>query len=313
MNTSFGRRIVAHRQFPSLCARLRLVCRIAAFHRERGWPSLVLHWRRKRIRRSNSGWRCETRWGTLPVQLHVNSVYRMTALALQTQVTSLPPTTFAPPIGSTLLHRIHRASEIRSESRSVGSPSSVGRMPSVERIPVQSSFPFLPSLWPAKAAQISFRKLYTSLERTRTVSLVGSERIDRLRTFQAHTTTRYHERDILHLRRLQAGGTIAESVTHSPTSLAFVRTPELVWRKAQEQSINAAQSQSSTNNTSLNAMSPEQSREQKQTISLDTPSTQRTDVQAANLDPRLVDRLADDVIQRVERRIRIERERRGLL
>jgi hypothetical protein len=31
-----------------------------------------------------------------------------------------------------------------------------------------------------------------------------------------------------------------------------------------------------------------------------------------NLDPSLWDRLADDVIRRVERRVRIERERRGL-
>jgi hypothetical protein len=31
-----------------------------------------------------------------------------------------------------------------------------------------------------------------------------------------------------------------------------------------------------------------------------------------DLDPRLVDRLTDDVIRRLERRVRIERERRGL-
>ena len=35
-------------------------------------------------------------------------------------------------------------------------------------------------------------------------------------------------------------------------------------------------------------------------------------VRATSLDPALVDRLADDVIRRVERRARIERERRGL-
>jgi hypothetical protein len=35
-------------------------------------------------------------------------------------------------------------------------------------------------------------------------------------------------------------------------------------------------------------------------------------VQISDLDPRLVDRLTDDVIRRVERRVRIERERRGL-
>jgi hypothetical protein len=33
---------------------------------------------------------------------------------------------------------------------------------------------------------------------------------------------------------------------------------------------------------------------------------------AASVDARLLDRLTDDVIRRVERRIRIERERRGL-
>jgi hypothetical protein len=32
----------------------------------------------------------------------------------------------------------------------------------------------------------------------------------------------------------------------------------------------------------------------------------------ADVDPRLLDRLTDDVIRRVERRVRIERERRGL-
>jgi hypothetical protein len=35
-------------------------------------------------------------------------------------------------------------------------------------------------------------------------------------------------------------------------------------------------------------------------------------VRLASLDPALVDRLADDVIRRVERRLRIERERRGI-
>jgi hypothetical protein len=30
------------------------------------------------------------------------------------------------------------------------------------------------------------------------------------------------------------------------------------------------------------------------------------------LDPKLIDRLADDVVRRVEKRVRIERERRGL-
>ncbi|HEV8216389.1 MAG TPA: hypothetical protein VGP95_11155 [Gemmatimonadaceae bacterium] len=47
-----------------------------------------------------------------------------------------------------------------------------------------------------------------------------------------------------------------------------------------------------------------------------TPGTQASNVSAPaqmkDLDPRVIDRLADDVIRRVERRARIERERRGM-
>jgi hypothetical protein len=35
-------------------------------------------------------------------------------------------------------------------------------------------------------------------------------------------------------------------------------------------------------------------------------------VARAGLDPAMIDRLADDVMRRMERRIRIERERRGI-
>jgi hypothetical protein len=45
--------------------------------------------------------------------------------------------------------------------------------------------------------------------------------------------------------------------------------------------------------------------------SADTTRT-RVPVRTADFDPGVLDRLADDVIRRVERRVRIERERRGL-
>jgi hypothetical protein len=38
----------------------------------------------------------------------------------------------------------------------------------------------------------------------------------------------------------------------------------------------------------------------------------RAAAEAANFDPKLLDRLTDDVVRRVERRVRIERERRGI-
>jgi hypothetical protein len=46
-------------------------------------------------------------------------------------------------------------------------------------------------------------------------------------------------------------------------------------------------------------------------ISAGQPQVAKT-IHLTDLDPRLVDRLTDDVIRRVERRVRIERERRGL-
>jgi hypothetical protein len=47
------------------------------------------------------------------------------------------------------------------------------------------------------------------------------------------------------------------------------------------------------------------------TSSVEAPSAP-SPVQMRELDPRVIDRLADDVIRRVERRARIERERRGV-
>jgi hypothetical protein len=44
----------------------------------------------------------------------------------------------------------------------------------------------------------------------------------------------------------------------------------------------------------------------------DAPPADRRAPAVTSLDPVLVDRLTDDVIRRVERRIRIERERRGV-
>jgi hypothetical protein len=42
------------------------------------------------------------------------------------------------------------------------------------------------------------------------------------------------------------------------------------------------------------------------------PTARASDKRAVALDPALAERLADDVIRRIDRRARIERERRGL-
>lgn len=59
------------------------------------------------------------------------------------------------------------------------------------------------------------------------------------------------------------------------------------------------------------AMTMPTSQPRARSFEADDPQPARP-VQLTDLDPRLVDRLTDDVIRRVERRVRIERERRGL-
>jgi hypothetical protein len=64
--------------------------------------------------------------------------------------------------------------------------------------------------------------------------------------------------------------------------------------------------------TSLGSASFNAGESQKARSSSVSGAAQATHVRVTDLDPRLVERLADDVIRRVERRVRIERERRGL-
>jgi hypothetical protein len=314
MNMSFRHRTIARVRFAGFCTPFRLVSGIAASHRDGGRRSLVLHWSRKRIARSHDRWHSYGPSGVLPVRLHLNFVYRMTAFTPGTKVASLSRSAVDRRMQLAVLHHhVDRASEIRSEFRSVVSPRMVDRNSNLPGISEQSSSPLIPGLRTVTPAQISLRKLHTTREQTRTVFLKGSERIDHIRTFKAHTNTRYRERETLRLRSREAGGAIAASVLHVPASRVFATTPELVWRKPQhEEAVHAAHSQSGRN-TSLQPMAPERSREHKQAVPFDAPAGQRTNFQPVNLDARMLDRLADDVIHRVEKRIRIERERRGLL
>jgi hypothetical protein len=275
----------------------------------------VLHWRRKRIVRSHDRRRRHAPSGVLPARLHLRFVYQMTAFTASAQVASLSRPALDPRMQFAVLHHhIDRLSEIRSEFRSVVSTRMVDRNSRVAGIPEQNSSPAISGLRPVTPAQISLRKLHTTREQTRTIFRTGSERIDDIKTFKTHTTTRYRERETLHLRHREAGGAIAASVPHVPASRVFATTPELVWRKPRhEEAVQTAHSQSGNSNTSLQPMAPERSREHRPAVPFDASAAQRTNFQPVNLDPRMLDRLADDVIHRVEKRIRIERERRGLL
>jgi hypothetical protein len=314
MNISFRRRTIAGIRFAGLCARLRLVSGAAALHRTGGRRSVVLYWRRKRIARSHDRWRSGPSV-ILPVRLRLNLVYGMTVFTPAAQVANLSRSALDTRMQFAVLHHhIDRVSGIRSEFRSAVSTRMADRNSRFPGIPEQSSSPSIPEMTSVAPVQISLRKLHATQELTRTVFRAGSERIDHIRTFKTHTSARYRERETLYLRHQKTGGAIAASVPHAPAPRVFAATPELVWRKTHQKAVHAAPAQPGSSSTaSLQPMAPELSREHKQAVPLDAPAAQRANFQPVNLDPRMLDRLAEDVIHRVERRIRIERERRGLL
>lgn len=97
------------------------------------------------------------------------------------------------------------------------------------------------------------------------------------------------------------------------TAAMLKRSPELVWR-ALVAGTAAALEQGTRGHGRPDAAPQAQQIDPPRSAMPMRPSAPRArdEVQSMLLDPALVDRLADDVIRRVERRIRIERERRGI-
>lgn len=91
-----------------------------------------------------------------------------------------------------------------------------------------------------------------------------------------------------------------------------VRAPELVWRRMPERSESGAASTRAA--SSAVSWSADVARGPGRAFAVQTAPAllEPAAVKAAVLDPAVLDRVTDDVIRRVERRVRIERERRGL-
>jgi len=94
---------------------------------------------------------------------------------------------------------------------------------------------------------------------------------------------------------------------------ATVRSPGLVWRTHAAHENSVANRRPGGQPTFGSVASPTQPASARVAPAqlAQTPAAKLA-VRLASLDPALVDRLADDVIRRVERRVRIERERRGI-
>ena len=119
---------------------------------------------------------------------------------------------------------------------------------------------------------------------------------------RAHTrelaTLRFRERDHFH--------------TKSIASSLPIRPPELVWRR--ERQLEKQRMESAAENPRV-IPSPASFRAavaEAEVAQQVRPMVARAATQTTSIDPALIDRLTEDVIRRVEKRARIERERRGL-
>jgi hypothetical protein len=113
----------------------------------------------------------------------------------------------------------------------------------------------------------------------------------------------------LRLHRSHQPQTAHRVAPHPPSAIdAFMtRSPELVWRTREPTPADTFEPlHAQANNQPPARPTPEQ------TVEVKLPPEARIALRSQHLDPAFVDRVADDVIRRIDRRLRIERERRGL-
>ena len=113
--------------------------------------------------------------------------------------------------------------------------------------------------------------------------------------------------------RPPASGDLANiTAARKPLPVQFSQAEELVWRRTTRSLPHVAETeprQEFSDSPERPAWRSSQSQEAARGPARFAPPAAQ---QITTLDPRLLDRLTDDVIRRVEQRVRIERERRGL-
>jgi hypothetical protein len=97
-----------------------------------------------------------------------------------------------------------------------------------------------------------------------------------------------------------------------PLRLQFERPEELVWHRGHRPPTFVTENEPHQSRSEPFQGPPVRSLPGQEAASVVAPAVERAAAQVTKLDPGLLDRLTNDVIRRVEQRIRIERERRGL-
>lgn len=102
------------------------------------------------------------------------------------------------------------------------------------------------------------------------------------------------------------------AATPTASCIAMRRSVNLVWRASPTSSAPSGDTPRFGTTSAAGAPSTRSTQAFAQVSTTSSHTSDNTVVRATALDPVLADRLADDVIRRIDRRARIERERRGL-
>ncbi|HEX7153701.1 MAG TPA: hypothetical protein VF618_19595 [Thermoanaerobaculia bacterium] len=299
------------------------------------WLPIALRWRRKRKKAGAVSASREAMpsapsvtWMSM-FHLHFNMLANERSRR-EREARSFPPATVIRELRRSVMSRHWATDRVTTLAMSPRAASPTPRVFAARRagVPVSAMTarqPFRLLTTHATATHVERRTL-SSVFTTRRANVPGSvqtthaERRALFESVRKSATSSFSER--LTERRLSSHETRVfrthSSATHrireesARSGVQLVRPAVLVWRSAAQAQRESARETSFTN--PLPAPSrPSARAAAAQEPAPDAPrrAAQRA-LQAGDLDPALLDRLTDDVIRRVERRVRIDRERRGL-
>jgi hypothetical protein len=287
----------------------------AAGERENGWHRISQFWRREpRLSRALRVIRTTVLHTFWMPQLHLQFSVRTEEQAWRDSVPkTLSPGIIRPVNQYWVLNRYPKNARV-----TVAPPSALRLYRSSQVLykkgPTVPSGPELGHAPPPTAVTPScllLPRMHFFQEHRRTQVLSQTERTFANRTLALKVTER--ERDTLRLR-FRKVVTAEDLLFRSQRKVCSTSTHplELTWRRAPRLPTSVIEKQKEELESSIIAPSMDRSHRVTTAVAPVHPMSMPLPVQPANLDPGFVDRLTDDVIRRVERRLRIERERRGL-
>jgi hypothetical protein len=156
------------------------------------------------------------------------------------------------------------------------------------------------------------RQVHSSEERRRTRVISRTVRTFATKTLASNTAEYQHYTRELRFRTVVRDALSPSSHSSARAELRLAGPPDLVWRRGPQPSASVMESHTGQIPSTATPSGAHAVRSPEPVVQGATIPAAPFSVHPANHDPAFIDRLTDDVIRKVERRVRIERERRGL-